>query len=429
MTLAAMQNASKIDAAGIRPREEALKRKWAGVNERTPINSHQYSFAAPERLEAYIQDQFPDPSERDRYRWYREEWYRRAKEFDPGEAPLAVTCELVSTCNLGCSMCYTISEEFQTSVVGAQRMLPWPIVRAVIDEAAELGVPSMLFSWRGESSMYRSYDENRKPVRFPDVLAYARRRGILEVTSLTHGQLIDDRMAADIVAAEPSWISFSIDGLAEAYNKIRTPSNKKGTDYDAFEIVTGNVRRLVAARQAAGKTRPQIRVNSVFPAIARDPDAYRRFMEGLGVGWVTVNELLDFRGEDLPDEAIIGDWACQYPFQRLTVSANGIVLPCTGAHNEEDGLVLGRYRGAAPKVVRAADGSMAKVEAPEISLRQAWHGEKIDRIRRMHKDNRRQEIDPGCRNCRHGAVKHGVGWVPDDWNMETMEWEGGTWRE
>ena len=53
----------------------------------------------------------------------RSEWYRRAKQFDYGKAPLAVTCELVSTCNLGCSMCYTITEEFQDSVVGATRML------------------------------------------------------------------------------------------------------------------------------------------------------------------------------------------------------------------------------------------------------------------------------------------------------------------
>ena len=57
-----------------------------------------------------------------KYLFYRSEWYRRAKQFDYGKAPLAVTCELVSTCNLGCSMCYTITEEFQDSVVGATRM-------------------------------------------------------------------------------------------------------------------------------------------------------------------------------------------------------------------------------------------------------------------------------------------------------------------
>ena len=34
-------------------------------------------------------------------------------------------------------MCYTITEEFQDSVVGATRMLPWNIVKKVIDEASQ----------------------------------------------------------------------------------------------------------------------------------------------------------------------------------------------------------------------------------------------------------------------------------------------------
>jgi len=185
----------------------------------------------------------------------------------------------------------------------------------------------------------------------------------------------------------------------------------------------------VSIRNSQGKTRPQIRVNSIYPAIARDPQKYREFMEKIGVGWVTINELLDFREDELPDDAIIESWACQYPFQRLTISANGIMLPCTGAHNDESGLVLGRYVGTPPKMTRNVDGSFATVEVEERTLYQAWHGEKLQNIRWLHKNLRRTEITPGCRNCRHGAIKHGVDWVPEDWNMDTMEWEGGTWRE
>ena len=43
-------------------------------------------------------------------------------------------------------------------------------------------------------------------------------------------------MAKEIVDAEPNWISFSIDGLKNEYNKIRTPKNKiKDDSYNAFE--------------------------------------------------------------------------------------------------------------------------------------------------------------------------------------------------
>lgn len=415
----------------IRPREEELKKKWAGFAERIPVNPQQYSFDPPAREKRFIEAQFPTEEEKRRYRWYREEWYRRAKEYDHGEAPLAVCCELVSSCNLNCSMCYTITEEFQDSVVGAQRVLPWPVVKAIIDECADLGVPSMLFSWRGESTLYRSTHEG-KTYCFADVLAYARQRGILEITSLTNGYAIDDRMAEEIVAAEPSWISVSIDGLGEVFNRVRfTGIDTK--DESPFERVVGNITKLIIAREKAGKTRPQIRTNTIYPAIAADPAAYHDFMECLGVGWITVNELLDFRGtglvhDTLPDDAVIKDWACQYPFQRLTISANGVIIPCTGAHNEEDALVIGRYPGTLPKQVKNSDGTMKTLDIPEMTLREAWHSCKLDSIRKLHKNNERTKIKPGCQNCRHGAVKHGVEWIPEDWDMNRMEWKGRKWR-
>ena len=46
---------------------------------------------------------------------------------------------------------------------------------------------------------------------------------------------------------------------------------------------------------------------------------------------ITVNEIFDYRHTSAPDELIRKNWYCQYPFQRLTVSANGIIVPCTGS--------------------------------------------------------------------------------------------------
>lgn len=408
-------------------RERDLKRKWLGKADNVPVNSSQYSFDTAEREQRFIDSQFSTEEQKARYRQYREEWYRRAKELDPGNAPLAVCCELVSTCNLGCSMCYTVTEEFQSSVVGKSRMLPWNVVTAIIDECAELGIPSILFSWRGESSIYRQKSGD-KVYDFADVLAYARKKEILEISALTHGQMISKALAEKIVDAEPSWISFSIDGLGDVYNKIRTPPHIKTPGYDAFAEVTNTIRDIVRIRDEQGKRRPQIRTNTIFPAIARNSAEYHDFMQNLGVGWITVNEILDFRGEDIPLANIIADWACQYPFQRLTISANGTILPCTGAHNEEEGLVLGRYLGSPGKTFRSKNAP-GSVDNPELNIATVWKSEKLENIRNAHRENRRQEIHPGCRHCRHGAVKHGVDWIPDDWDMVNMEWKGGVWRE
>lgn len=410
-----------------RSREEKLTEKWRGKADNIPVNNQQYSFDSMKRQNKFIDGMFETDDERKRYKKYRAEWYRRAKEFDPGFAPLAVCCELVSTCNINCSMCYTITEEFQSSVVGDQRMLAWNVVKGVIDECADLGVPSMLFSWRGESTIYSSRDENGRKVKISDVLAYARKKGILEITSLTNGQMINEKMAEAIVRAEPSWLSFSIDGLENNYNKIRTPAKHIKSEYNAFADVVANIKRIVAIRNSLGKKRPQIRTNTIYPPIANDPMAYYEFMKGIGVGWVTVNEILDFRGDELPEEAILDNWACQYPFQRLTVAANGTILPCTGAHNEEDELVLGRYTGSKAKKI-VVNGALEEKKYPISTLKEAWDSGELREIRTIHKENHRKNIT-ACKHCRHGAVKNGVEWIPDGWNMEKMEWADGTWRE
>ena len=106
--------------------------------------------------------------------------------------------------------------------------------------------------------------------------------------------------------------------------------------------------------------------------------------------------MLDFRFEEVPKEETKDDWACSYPFQRLTVSANGTILPCTGAHNEEEGLVIGRYIGAPKKIVK--EGNRFKpIELNQMTLKEAWNSKKLNKIRELHKTNRRCEIKKGCR--------------------------------
>ncbi len=415
---------------GLYPREEFEKNKWDKYNDLVTVNESQYSFgddALQKDFSNSIVANYSD-EQKEKYKFYRSEWYRRAKQFDHGSAPLAVTCELVSTCNLGCSMCYTITEEFQDSVVGATRMLPWTIVKKVIDEASELGVYSMLFSWRGESTLYRVKDNDGNIKTFADVVKYANEKNILETSCLTHGQLIDEKLAEVLVNSKLSWINYSIDGLENEYNKIRTPRNKKkDKSYNAFKVVTESIKTLTKVKKKLNSKTPQLRTNSIFPSIYKNPKEFADFMYSIGVNWVTVNEILDFRFDEVAQEEVKDNWACSYPFQRLTVSANGTILPCTGAHNEEEGLVLGRYYGAPIKKV-IKNYRKHELDYKEMNLKEAWDSKKLNEIRFLHQNNRRCEINPGCQNCRHGMKKEGVTYVPDEWNIETMKWENHTWR-
>ena len=413
---------------GIFPREEYEKKKWEKINDRVTVNESQYSFGDEDKYNNFITAQFDNESDQNLYKFYRSEWYRRAKEFDHGNAPLSVTCELVSTCNLGCTMCYTITEEFQSSVIGATRMLPWEVVKQVIDECSEIGVYSILFSWRGESTLYRVRDVEGNVKTFTDVLEYANKKNILETSCLTHGQLIDKNFAERLVKSKLNWLNFSIDGLEKEYNKIRTPKNKKNDPtFNAFKTVSECIKILDKAKKDLGSLIPQIRTNAVFPSIYKNHKEYADYMYSIGVNWVTVNEMLDFRFEEVPKEEVKIDWACSYPFQRLTVSANGTILPCTGAHNEEEGLVLGRYIGS-PKKKILKNGKSETVNLREMTLSEAWNSKKLSEIRYLHINNRRCEIKPGCQNCRHGMKKGGVTYVPEEWNLEKMQWENHVWR-
>jgi len=383
-----------------------------------------YKLSSIESEEKFIQAQFKTKKELERYNQYRIEWDRRAIEMDPGSFPLAIICELVSLCNLNCTMCYTTTPEFQNSVIGTQRMMPWETVTKIIDECAELGVYSLLLSWRGESTLYKVKDSENNVRDIADVFEYARKKNILEITCLTNGRSIDKYLAKRIVKAQPNWISFSIDGIGEVYNKIR--KSKKKTEANPFETVVANIKGINLLKKQYRSLLPQIRTNTIYPAISKDLDQYKSFMKSIGVDLLTVNEMLDFRGSEIPEDCIQDNWFCQYVFQRLVISANGTIMPCPGAHNEDSEIALGRYIGSPVKSVIQKDKQVT-FDYSEMNIKQAWCSKKANTIRNLHSLNNRKEILT-CKYCRHGAKKYGITWIPDDWDMRTMEWVNRVWK-
>ena len=138
-------------------RDTFIKEKFGKKEDWKNINEDQYVVSELDE-EALYKKMFPNEADLEAYYEYRKKWFTQGSTKTYGEKPLSINCEIVSTCNLACSMCYTISKKFQNSVVGAQRMMPWKILTGIIDEAAREKIPSMSFSWRGESTLYRSYD-------------------------------------------------------------------------------------------------------------------------------------------------------------------------------------------------------------------------------------------------------------------------------
>jgi hypothetical protein len=408
----------------VRTRDEWLHKKWKPKNKSvTPSGNSHYVFSNRQEEEDFYSYQFDTDEKKRQYKEYREAWWQRASEYEHGNAPLALIVETVSTCNLACSMCFTITDKFQNAITGATRMMPWSQFTKIIDDAKDCGVYSICLSWRGEATLYRVKDDNGNIKTFGDAIKYACSKNFLEVTSLTHGQNLTDELIEDILDAQPNWISFSVDGLEEEYNKIRTPRNKRNDKtYNPHQVVTENIQKLARKRDEKNLKLPRLRSNSIFPSISKYPDKYKSYMKSIGIDLVTTSEVYDVREHRKKNENINFDWSCSYPFQRMTVSANSIILPCPAADQEEEALVFGRYKGSPPKKTRGYDGKINLADIPENTINSAWHSKKWNNLRKMHQNKTRHLIDPGCRNCVHGDKKKGVSNIPTDWDLENMEW-------
>lgn len=84
----------------------------------------------------------------DAYREYRER-YLNAPRLDL-KAPVDISLELSSLCNMACSYCYHNDKK---NLPFSQRYMRPDTVKALLNQAAEAGVNSVKFNWRGESTM------------------------------------------------------------------------------------------------------------------------------------------------------------------------------------------------------------------------------------------------------------------------------------
>ena len=158
----------------VRPRDEELYKKWKPKNKSvTPTDNSHFVFSSKAEEEAFYNYQFDTDEKKKLYKEYRSAWWQRAAEYKYGNAPLALIVELVSTCNLACSMCFTITDKFQNAITGATRMMPWEQYTKIIDDAKNSGVYSICISWRGEATLYRVKDKNGNVKTFGDAIKYA----------------------------------------------------------------------------------------------------------------------------------------------------------------------------------------------------------------------------------------------------------------
>jgi MoaA/NifB/PqqE/SkfB family radical SAM enzyme len=380
---------------------------------------------------------------RARFQWYRESWRelpRRAVQQkltgdrfrDARIPPLCVDIEVAAVCDLACPFCY------RQFIATPDKVMSDELSFRLIDEAADLGVPSMKFNWRGEPLLYP---------RLAELIAYAKKRGILETIINTNATCLTEETAAALIDAGLDLIIYSFDGGSkESYERMR-PGRFKD---NYFEDVYGNIRRFSEIRAAKGAVFPRTKIQMILTdeTFAERDNFYAlfdRYVDDVSVKQYTerggkLSELDEatqqrlqsaligrnlapdtpfFRDKDGKLFVAAGRLPCEQPYQRLLVTYDGRAGMCCydwGAQHPvgyADKLAIELGESEYSRIVeRAKVGGKGFIQlkavdmpsnyntpAPVVhSLSEIWTGPEIDAVRAAHVAGRGGDIAI-CKAC------------------------------
>lgn len=318
-----------------------------------PINKGNYTMETEERellFEKYRAEGWSEG-----YKDYRQKWVSNAKEQYVSEYPLLVDIELASVCNLKCPMCYTVTDEFKEKVNA--KLMDYSLFKKIIDEIGGK-VPAIRLSLRGESTLHPS---------FVDCITYAKEKGIMEISTLTNGSKLTKEFFIQVMEAGIDWITISIDGLYEVYERIRKPIK--------FQQILDNIKQIHQIKKEYGRNKPVIKIQSIWPAIKDNPEKYYNTFAPY-VDAIAFNPLIDYLSKD-EDIVYEDSFSCPQLYQRLVIGADGRVMMCS--NDEENSYVIGD----------------ANVE----SIYEIWHGDKLNEVRNIHKKLDGFKLLEVCKKC------------------------------
>jgi pyruvate-formate lyase-activating enzyme len=291
-----------------------------------------------------------------RYLWNRVRWHIYPRLRMAGKYPDHVDLELSAACNMKCPMCYTVTDAFKEQV--PHKNLDYELFKRVVDELAANRVFSIRLSWRGEPTLNK---------HFIDCVRYAKEKGIREVDSLTNALKLTPEMFAELVDLQLDWLTISFDGTGQTYEEIRFPAK--------YDEMVAKIRRFHEIKKEKKSVKPVVRIQGVWPAIAKDPERYFETFEPI-VDEVSTNSLLDYLHND-QKISYIKNFTCPVPFQRLVVGSDGRAFMCI---NDELG--------------RVPIGDIRFQSVSEI-----WNGKPMVAVRETHKRCEGYNTYAPCKDC------------------------------
>lgn len=272
--------------------------------------------------------------------------------------PTHIDIETSSACQMRCPMCYTTYMD-----ASFKGIMDYRLFTRIIDQAVKGKVYSVKLSWRGEPLL--------NP-RIIDMVRYAKKSGIKEVAFLTNGERLNNRTAEQLVDARLDWISFSVDGLADVYNRIRAPAK--------FNETVEKVAYMRRYRDHKGYKKPLIRVQSILSAIKDNAESFKKVWKDIADRVnVIADEVRDFNIKEMAHNP---DYVCPTPWQRMSIAYNGKVHQCISDYA----------------------GKWIVGDANIQSLQEIWLGKNFKKLRIYFRKNVALDKCEACHYCSDNVI-------------------------
>tara|TARA_R110000868_G_scaffold369732_2_gene633199 strand:+ start:22580 stop:23857 length:1278 start_codon:yes stop_codon:yes gene_type:complete len=351
-----------------------------------------------------------------------------------GHGPLCIDLETAAICDLACPFCY------RQWVATPDKVMSKDLAFRLIDQAADLNVPSMKFNWRGEPLMNPKLSE---------IIAHAKDSGIIDTLLNSNATHLDEKMARAIIEAGLDHVIYSFDGGSEtSYNKMRPGRFNENT----FQAVYANIRRFSEIRREMGSPFPFTKIQMILTEETfheqdeffelfsdcvddvsvkayterggnlkdLDDDTRDKLSAAFAERGIEEDENAQY-WRDADDDLMIaaGRLACEQPYQRLMVAYDGRTSMCCYdwgnehpvGYVDQTAIDLGdkEFKSIQEKAERGANGFelMKNVSMPkrysdpprEVStLADIWYGDTIDAARKMHVDGHVNDMKI-CTQC------------------------------
>lgn len=297
----------------------------------------------------------------------------------PLQTPFIVNVDPSSACNFGCTFCPTGDRELIHGTGRYQGVMPIELFHKLIDDLAEFDEPIKVL---------RMYKDGEPLVnkKLAEMIAYAKQSGYVEyIDTTTNGSLMTPERMGPIIEAGLDKINISVYGMNLEQYKSFT-----GYNFDFPQFVE-NVTWLANNK---GNCEIAIKIPSELITEAQKKEFFETF------GDLSDRIFIENFIECWPEFDVVGRTGakitkgiyqqppkmvdtCPYIFYSYSVNSDGLVSSCFLDWGRK--LIIG--------------------DVKEQSLKDIWHSDKMNVLRRQHLEGRRLDNDV-CKGC--GQLNFGM---------------------